>query len=66
MQTHREIFSIDIDSHSNIFSSDHILFDTCAGESVFNNENLFYNIYNSDKPLLVSGVNAKGKPLVIT
>lgn len=66
MQAHREIFSIDIDSHSNIFGSDHILLDTCAGESVFNNENLFYNIYNSDKPLLVSGVNAKGKPLVIT
>ena len=61
-----EIFSIDIKSHSNMFGSDHILLDTCAGESVFNNKHLFYSIYNSDKPLSVSGVNAKGKPLVIT
>ena len=61
-----EIFSIDIKSHSNMFGSDHILSDTCAGESVFNNKHLFYSVYNSDKPLSVSGVNAKGKPLVIT
>ena len=65
-QIHREIFSIDIDAHSNIFGGDHILLDTCAGESVFNNENEFYSLHNSDKPLLVSGVNAKGKPSVIT
>ena len=61
-----EIFSIDTDSDSNIFSSDHILLDTCAGESLFNNKNLFYKVYNSEKPLVVSGVNARGKPLVIT
>ena len=61
-----EIFRVGIKSHSNMFGSDHILLDTCAGESVFNNKHLFYSIYNSDKPLSVSGVNAKGKPLVIT
>lgn len=40
-----EIFSIDIKSHSNMLASDHILLDTCAGESVFNNKHLFYSIY---------------------
>ena len=43
-----QIFSIDIKSHSNMFGSDHILLDTCAGESVFNNMHLFYSIYNFD------------------
>ena len=43
----------------------HILLDTCAGESVFNDSSLLYNVEHAPTPMIVSGVNPKGKPLII-
>ena len=60
------IFSIDFTELDNSFPDNHILLDTCAGESVFRTDNLFYDIITSRVPLLVSGVNSRGEPLVIT
>ena len=47
-------------------NSRHILLDTCAGESVFSNRDLFYDIRESDNQILISGVNLDSEPLVIT
>ena len=60
------IFSIDFTELDNSFPDNRILLDTCAGESVFRTDNLFYDIITSRVPLLVSGVNSRGEPLVIT
>ena len=43
----------------------HILLDTCAGESVFNDSSLLHNVEHAPTPMIVSGVNPKGKPLII-
>ena len=43
----------------------HILLDTCAGESDFNNSSLLYNVEHARTPMIVSGVNPKRKPLII-
>ena len=60
------IFSIDFTELDNSLPDNHILLDTCAGESVFRTDNLFYDIITSRVPLLVSGVNSRGDLLVIT
>ena len=49
-----------------MFHDNQLLLDTCASESVFRTKSLFYEIAKSQIPMLVSGVNSKGKPLVIT
>jgi hypothetical protein len=60
------IFSAYVYTHSDGFGDRHILLDTCAGESVFKNRNLFYTIEPSVIPMEISGVNARGSPLIIT
>lgn len=60
------VFSIDFTDVNNVFHDNQLLLDTCAGESVFRTKSLFYEIAKSLIPTLVSGVNSKGKPLVIT
>ena len=49
----------------NVIRKRHILLDTCAGESVFNDSSLLYNVQHAPTPMIVSGVNPKGKPLII-
>jgi hypothetical protein len=60
------IFSAEVYKHCEGFSDRHVLLDTCAGESVFKDRNLFYFIEPSPAPMIISGVNPKGSPLVIT
>ncbi len=48
-----------------MFDDNLLLLDTCAGESVFRTKHLFYDIRKSEVPLIVSGVNTKGDPLII-
>jgi hypothetical protein len=38
---------------------------TCAGESVLKSKNMFYFTEPSPTPMIISGVNPKGKPLII-
>ena len=61
------IFGTDIYTHSNDgFSARHVLLDTCAGESVFSNKRLFYEIMKAPTPMIITGVNPKGEPLIAT
>jgi hypothetical protein len=60
------IFSAEVYKHCEGFSDRHVLLDMCAGESVFKNRNLFYFIEPSPAPMIISGVNPKESPLVIT
>jgi hypothetical protein len=60
------IFSANVYTHSDGFIDRHILLDTCAGESVFKNRNLFHTIEPSIIPMEISGVNPKRSPLIIT
>jgi hypothetical protein len=48
------------------FTDRHILLDTCAGESVFKNKKLIFEIARAPKTMIISGVNPKGKPLIAT
>jgi hypothetical protein len=48
------------------FSDRLVLLDTCVGGSLFQDRNLFYFIESSHAPMIVIGVNPKGRPLVIT
>ena len=41
------------------------MLDTCAGESVFNDSSLLHYVKYARTPMIVSGVNPKGKPLII-
>ena len=41
------------------------MLDTFACESVFNDSSLLYNVEHALTPMIVSGVNPKGKPLII-
>ena len=59
------IFSIDITDNSEVFGDDLLLLDTCAGESVFRSDTLFYDIVSAHTPLVVNGVNTRGEPLTI-
>ena len=43
----------------------HILLDTCAGESVFNDSSLLHSVEHAPTPMIVSGVNPKGNLLII-
>lgn len=60
------VFSTSVYSHSEGYGDRHVLLDTCAGESVFKNKNLFYEIIPSSRPMIVSGVNPQASPLIIT
>ena len=59
------VFSANTCNVYNIIRKRHILLDTCAGESVFNDSSLLYNVEHAPTPMIVSGVNPKGKPLII-
>ena len=59
------IFSIDITDNFEVFGDDLLLLDTCAGESVFRSDTLFYDILSAHTPLVVNGVNTRGEPLTI-
>ena len=50
---------------TNEFHDHQLLLDTCAGESVFRTKTLFYDIVPAPTPMVVSGVNSKGEPMVI-
>ena len=41
------------------------MLDTCAGESAFNDSSLLHYVKYARTPMIVSGVNPKGKPLII-
>ena len=43
----------------------HILHDTCAAESVFNDSSLLHNVKHAPTPIIVGRVNPKRKPLII-
>jgi hypothetical protein len=45
------IFSAEVYKHCEGFSDRHVLLDTCAGESVFKDRNLFYFIEPSPAPI---------------
>ena len=60
------IFSIDITDNPDVFGDDLLLLDTCAGESVFRTDTLFYDIVPAHTPMVVNGVNSRGEPLTIT
>jgi hypothetical protein len=60
------IFSAEVYDHCEGFSDRYVLLDTCAGESVFKSKNMFYFTESSPTPMIISGVNPKGKPLIIT
>ena len=60
------IFSIDITDNPEVFGDDLLLLDTCAGESVFRTDTLFYDIVPAHTPMVVNGVNTRGEPLTIT
>jgi hypothetical protein len=60
------IFSAEVYKHCEGFSERHVLLDTCAGESLFKNRNLLYSIEPSPQPMIISDVNPKGSPLIIT
>lgn len=62
----RVMFSIDFTNHVNVFHDDQLLLDTCAGESVFRTDSLFYDIVHAQVPMVVNSVNSKGEPMVIT
>ena len=59
------VFSVNTCNIYNAIRVRHILLDTCAGESVFNDSSLLYNVEHAPTPMIVSGVNPKGKPLII-
>ena len=59
------IFSMDITDNSEVFGDDLLLLDTCAGESVFRSDTLFYDIVPAHTPLVINGVNTRGEPLTI-
>ena len=59
------VFSVHTCNIYNLIKVKHILLDTCAGESVFNDSSLSYNVEHAPTPMIVSGVNPKGKPLII-
>ena len=61
----RIVFSANICNIYNAIKTRHILLDTCAGESVFNDSSLLYNVKSATTPMIVSGVNPKGKPLIV-
>ena len=56
------VFSANTCNIYNTIRSRHILLDTCAGESVFNDSSLQHNVEHALTPMIVSGVNPKGKP----
>jgi hypothetical protein len=58
------IFSAEVYDHCEGFSDQYVLLDTC--ESLFKSKNLFYFTELSPTPMIISGVNPKGKPLIIT
>ena len=58
--------SANIVKHGGAFGDRTILLDTCAGESIFLNKNLFTNIVYTDRPVEFEGVNIDGEPLYIT
>jgi hypothetical protein len=58
------IFSAEVYNHCEGFSDRHVLLDTCAGESVFKCRDLYF-VELSATPMIISGVNPKGNPLVI-
>ena len=60
------IFSIDITDNPDVFGDDLLLLDTCAGESIFRTDTLFYDIVPAHTPMVVNGVNSRGEPLTIT
>ena len=60
------IFSLDITDNPHAFSDDQLLLDTSAGESVFRTSTLFYDLVHAPTPMVVSGVNSRGEPMVIT
>ena len=62
----RVMFNIDFTNHFNVFHDNQLLIDTCAGESVFRTDSLFYDIVHAPVPMVVNGVNSKGEPIVIT
>ena len=59
------VFSANTCNVYNAIRKRHILLDTCAGESVFNDSSLLYNVEHAPTPMIVSGVNPKGKPLIV-
>ena len=62
------VFSIDITSDDNLFNDNQLLLDTCAGESVFKTDTPFYDIVSAytHTPMIISGANSKGEPMVVT
>jgi hypothetical protein len=62
----RVVFSINFTDHVNVFHDNQLLLDTCAGESVFRTDTLFYDIVDAPVPMVVNGVDSKGQPMVIT
>ena len=64
-ETDSVIFSLDLSNVVNVFHDHQLLLDTCVGESVFRTRTLFYDIACTHTPLVVNGVNSKGKPMVI-
>jgi hypothetical protein len=60
------IFSAEVYDHCEGFRNRYVLLDTYAGESVFKSKNMFYFTEPSPTPMIISGVNPKGKPLIIT
>jgi hypothetical protein len=59
------IFSAEVYNHCEGFSDRHVLLGMCARESVFKCRNLFYFVEPSAAPMIISGVNPEGNPLVI-
>ena len=43
-----------------------MLLDTCAGESVFRSDILFYDITHAHTPMIINGVNSMGEPMIVT
>ena len=60
------VFSLDVTDDNNVFDDNQLLLDTCAGESVFRSDTLFYNITHAHTPMVISGVNSQGEPMVVT
>ena len=59
-------FEVNIAQSVNKFRRSQILLDTCAGESVFRDSELFYSIVPSTNSLIVNGVNKDSHPSIIS
>ena len=59
-------FDVNIAQSTHKFSCSQILLDTCAGESVFRDSELFHSIVPSTNSLIVNGVNKDSHPLIIS